>query len=317
MRIFALLAACLIAAPLYAQSWPSKPIKLLVGYPPGGSGDFLTRLMADELSKELGVAVVAENRPGAGGTIASEVVAKSAPDGYTVLNAGHHAITRALYKNLSYDGDRDFIPVSRVATGATILCVSNTLAVSNLKELIAYARANPGRLFLASAGFGSAPHLASVAFQSQADVKFTAVQFKGGGPAAQSLIAGDTQVMFATPPTVMGFLRAGRMRALALTMPQASPSVPGVPGSEEAGLPGYESTFWFGLYLPAGSAAPIVRRLHEAAFKALSRSEVRDKIALQGMDATPSASPEAFAAEIRAEAPMWERVVRDSGAKVE
>ena len=143
------------------------------------------------------------------------------------------------------------------------------------------------------------------------------MQFKGGGPAAQSLLAGDTQVMFATPPTVMGFIRGGRMRALAVTMPKASPAVPGIPGAEEAGLPGFESTFWFGLYVPAGTPPANVRRLHEAAVKSLARPEVREKIALQGMDASPSASPEAFEAEIRAEAPMWLRVVRDSGAQVE
>jgi tripartite-type tricarboxylate transporter receptor subunit TctC len=189
--------------------------------------------------------------------------------------------------------------------------------VKDLKELIAHARANPGKLFNASAGYGSAPHLASVLFESVAGVKFTSVQFKGGGPAAQSLIAGDTQVMFATSPTVMGFIRAGRMRALAVTARQASPAVPGIPGAEEAGLPGYEFTFWFGLFVPAGTPPAVVKRLHEAAVKGLAKPEVRDKIALQGMDASPSASPETFAAEVRAEAPMWERLVRESGARVE
>ena len=148
-------------------------------------------------------------------------------------------------------------------------------------------------------------------------MKFTAVQYKGGGPAAQSLIAGDTHVMFATAPTVMGFVRAGRLRALALSKREASPAIPGIPGAEAAGLAGYEYTFWFGLYVPAGTPAPVVRRLHEAALAGLGKQEVKDKIALQGMDATPSASPAAFDAEIKAEAPMLERVVRESGAKVE
>jgi tripartite-type tricarboxylate transporter receptor subunit TctC len=313
----ALPLAMLLSMPVCAQTWPAKPIKLVVGYPPGGSGDFLTRVMADELAKDLGVAVVAENRPGAGGAIASEAVSKAPADGYTVLNAGHQAITKALYKKLAFDGEKDLAAVSLVATGATILCVNNALPVHSLKELIAYAKANPGKLFNASAGFGSAPHLAAVVFESVAGVKLTSVQFKGGGPAAQSLIAGDTQVMFATPPTVIGFIRAGRMRPLAVTTPRASPAVPGIPGAEEAGLPGFESTFWFGLYLPTGTPAAIVKRLHEAAAKALAKQEVQEKFALQGMDATPSASPEAFEALIRAESPMWERVVRDSGAQVE
>jgi tripartite-type tricarboxylate transporter receptor subunit TctC len=317
MRILAVLLALLLSVPVHAQTWPSKPIKLMVGYPPGGSGDFLTRVMADELTRELGQTVVVENKPGAGGSIASDAVAKSPADGYTVLNAGHQAITKALYKKLPFDGEKDLVPVTLVATGATILCVNNNLPVNSLQELIGYAKANPGKLFNASAGFGSAPHLAAVSFEAVAGVKFTSVQFKGGGPAAQSLLAGDTQVMFATPPTVIGFIRAGRMRPLAVTMPKASPAVPGIPGAEEAGLPGYQSTFWFGLYVPTGTPQAVVRRLHEAATRVLARTDVKDKMALQGMDATPSDSPEAFEAQIRAEAPMWERVVRDSGAQVE
>jgi tripartite-type tricarboxylate transporter receptor subunit TctC len=316
-RLLASLVACAIALHAHAQAFPAKPVKLVVGYPPGGSGDFLTRLMADEMTKDLGVAVVADNRPGAGGNIANEVVAKAPADGYTVLNATHFAINKALYRSIAYDADRDFLAVSRVANGPTVICVNNNLPVKDLKELIAYARANPGKLFNASAGYGSAPHLASVLFESVAGVKFTSVQFKGGGPAAQSLLAGDTQVMFATSPTVMGFVRAGRMRALALTTRQGSPAVPGIPGAEEAGLPGYEFTFWFGLFVPAGTPPAAVKRLHEAAAKSLAKQEVRDKIALQGMDAAPSASPDAFEAEVKAEAPMWEKLVRDSGAKVE
>jgi len=299
-----------------AQTYPSKPIRLIVGYPPGGSGDFTTRLIGDELSKELGVAVIVENRPGAGGSIASEFVAKSAPDGYTLLNQGNHQINKSLYKTLGYD-DKDFTPVCRVANGATVLVVNNDTPFKNMKDLIGYAKANPGKLFMASAGFGSAPHLASVAFESAAGIKFSTVQFKGGGPAAQSLLAGDTQVMFATSPTVMGFIKGGRMRPLAISMRKASPAIPGIPGAEEAGLPGYESTFWFGLYVPAGTPADIVRRIHAAAAKGLSKPEVREKVALQGMDAAPSSSPDAFAAEIRAEAPGIEKSILESGAKVE
>jgi tripartite-type tricarboxylate transporter receptor subunit TctC len=260
---------------------------------------------------------VVDNRPGAGATIASDAVAKSPADGYTLLSAGHQTISKELYRKLSYDPDKDFIPVCRIATGTTVLVVNNNLAVNNLKELIAYAKANPTKLFSASAGFGSAPHLASVQFEATAGVKFTTVQFRGGGPAAQSLMAGDTQVMFATSPTVMGFIKAGRMRPIMVSMPKASPSIPGIPGAEESGLAGFESTFWFGLFAPAGTPAPTVKRVHEAAAKALAKPDVREKIALQGMDPTPSASPAAFDAEIKAEARMWEKVIRDSGARVE
>ena len=314
MRLAALLL--LFALNASAQNFPSKPVKIIVGYPPGGSGDFLTRLVADEMQKALGVGVVAENRPGAGGNVAADAVARAPADGYTVLNAWHHTINLTLYKSTTYD-HKDFIPLTRIATGPTVICVNGSVPATNLKELIDYAKANPGKLFVASAGYGSAPHLAYAIFESVAGVKFTAVQYKGGGPAVQSLIAGDTNVMFSTAPTVMGFIRAGRVRALAVSKPEASPAIPGIPGAEAAGLPGYESTFWFGLYVPAGTPAPVVRRLYQAAVAGLAKQEVKDKIALQGMDATPSASPEAFDAEIKAEAPVLERIVRESGAKVE
>jgi tripartite-type tricarboxylate transporter receptor subunit TctC len=299
-----------------AQAFPTRPIRLFTGYPPGGSADFLSRVMADELSKELGVAVVVENKPGAGGNIAAELVAKAPPDGYTLLNATDKAINIALYKNPGYS-DKDFAGVIRVARGPTVVCVHPSSPFRNLKDVIDYAKANPGKLFNAAAGFGSAPHLASVLFESVSGVKFTSVQFKGGGPATQSLIAGDTQINFATPPTVMGFVRAGRVRALAVSQPKASPAVPGVPGAEEAGLPGYNFTFSFGLYVPKGTPRDAIRVLHAASHKGLSRPEVREKIAVQGMDAAPSASPEQFDAEVAADAPMWTQLVRESGAKVE
>jgi tripartite-type tricarboxylate transporter receptor subunit TctC len=316
-RVFASVALCAFAALALAQSYPNKPLKIVVGYPPGGSGDFLTRLAADELGKELGVAVVVENKPGAGGNIAHEFVARSPNDGYTILNAAHMAINRAMYKELSYDPDKDFAPIGRIATGPTVICVNNNVPIKDLRELIAYAKANPGKLFHAAAGYGSAPHLASVLFESVAGVKFTHVQFKGGGPATQSLLAGDTQVNFATAPTVMGFVRAGRVRALAVSSREASPAVPGIPGAAEAGLPGYDFRFWFGLFVPAGTPPAAIQRLHAALAKGLVKADVRDKIALQGMDATPSPTPAAFEAEIKEETPYWEKLVRESGAKVE
>jgi tripartite-type tricarboxylate transporter receptor subunit TctC len=316
LRAICILLAIGFAANGEAQTYPSKPIRLVVGYPPGGSGDFTSRIAADELAKDLGVAVVVENRAGAGGNIAAEVVAKAPADGYTILNAWHHAINLALYKNSNYS-EKDFIPVSRVASGPAVLVVGAGSPFMSLRDLVTYARANPGKLFNASAGFGSTPHIASALFEMVAGVKFTSVQFKGGGPAAQSLIAGETQVMFATAPTVMGFVRAGRMRALSLTTREASPSIPGIPGAEEAGLPGYHSTFWFGLYAPAGTPAAVVARLHEAALRGLSKPEAKARMAAGGMDAAPSASPEAFDAEIRAEGPLLTRIIRESGAKIE
>jgi len=310
-----LLLLC-IPLQVWAQAYPSKPVRIVVGYPPGGSGDFTTRMIAEEMQKNLGVSVIAENKPGAGGNLAATEVARATPDGYTVLNAWHHSINLALYKNPGY-AHKDFLPITKIATGPTIVVVNPNVPIRDLKELIAYARQYPGKLFVASAGFGSTPNISATLFAAAADVQLTQVQFKGGGPAIQSVLAGDTQLAFSTAPTVMGMIRAGRLRPLAVSMKKGSPSVPGIPGTEEAGLPGYESTFWFGLYAPAGTPRAVVMRLHEAAAKGLARPEVRDKIAVQGMDATPSASPEQFDAEIRAEGPELERLIRESGARVE
>jgi tripartite-type tricarboxylate transporter receptor subunit TctC len=311
-----LLVIAVVSFNAWAQGYPAKPGRIVVGYPPGGSGDFTTRIIAEEMQKSLGGSVIAENKPGAGGNLASAEVAKAAPDGYTVLNAWHHSINLALYKNPGY-AHKDFIPVTKIATGPTIVVVNPGLPVKTLGELIAYAKANPDKLFVASAGFGSTPNISATLFSAAAGVPLTQVQFKGGGPAMQSVLAGDTQVAFSTAPTVMGMIRAGRLRPLAVSMKKGSPSVPGIPGTEAAGLPNYESTFWFGLYVPAGTPRAIVMRLHDAAVKGLAKPEVREKIALQGLDATPSASPDQFDAEIRAEGPTLERLLRESGAKVE
>jgi tripartite-type tricarboxylate transporter receptor subunit TctC len=316
LRVLAFLAVAVCAFHAEAQTYPSKPIRLIVGYPPGGSGDFTARIAADELSKDLGVSVVVENRAGAAGNIAAEAVAKAPNDGYTLLNAWHHAINLALYKSSNYS-EKDFVAISRVASGSTVVSVNSNSPFNNLKDLIDFSKKNPGKLFNASAGYGSAPHLSSALFEAVAGVQFTSVQFKGGGPAAQSLIAGETQVAFATSPTVMGFVRAGRLKALAVSTRDASPAIPGIPGAAEAGLPGYHSTFWFGLYAPAGTPQAVVQRLHQAALRGLSKPEVKEKIAVGGMDASPSASPEAFEAEIRAEAPVLTRIIRESGAKIE
>ncbi|MEA3192804.1 MAG: hypothetical protein QOD26_1137 [Betaproteobacteria bacterium] len=315
--IFRFLFILCIPLQVLAQNFPTKPIRIVVGYPPGGSGDFTTRIIAEELQKGLGQSVVVENKPGAGGNLAAEQAAKSPADGYTLLNAWHHSINLVLYKNPGYT-HRDFIPITKIATGPTIIVVNNNLPVKDLKELIGYAKANPDKLFIASAGYGSTPNISATLFQAATGLQnIPQVQFKGGGPAMQSVLAGDTQVAFSTAPTVMGMIRAGRLRALAVSTKKGSPSVPGIPGTEEAGVPNYESTFWFGLYAPAGTPRPVVMRIHEAAVKGLARPEVREKIAVQGMDATPNASPEAFDAEIRAEGPQLEKLLRESGAKVE
>jgi tripartite-type tricarboxylate transporter receptor subunit TctC len=280
-------------------------------------GRFSTgRLAADELSRELGVPVVVDNKPGAGGNIAWDALAKAPADGYTVLTSTDGASSIALYKNTAFS-DKDFAGVGRISRGTVLIIVNKDSPFKNLKDVIDYAKANPEKLFNASAGYGSSPHLASVLFESVAGVKFTSIQYKGGAQATQSILAGDTQINFATAPTVMSLVRSGRIRALAVSTPQASPSVPGVPGAQEAGLPGYNYTFSFGLYVPAATPRDIVRRLHAAAVKGMSKPEAREKFALQGMDTALSASPEAFDREVRADAPHLENLIRISGAKVE
>jgi tripartite-type tricarboxylate transporter receptor subunit TctC len=316
---FAVLLATLAAASVAsAQGYPAGPVRVLIGYPPGGSADFTVRVLVDEMAKHLAVPVIVENRAGAGTTIASDAVAKARADGQTLLLNWHQAVPKALFKGkLPYDPERDFVPVSRVATGTTVLVVHDSVPANSLRELIALAKAHPGKLNAATGGHGSAPHLAVAAFQAAAGVQFTIVPYKGGGPATQSVLAGDTQVLFATSPSVMGFIKAGRLKPLVVAMRDGSPAIPGIPGSREAGLPEFESTFWFGLFAPAGTPPAVVRRIHEAASASLASPEVRAKIASQGMDPTPSNSPEAFAAEVAEEGPRLERLVESLGARVE
>jgi len=305
--------------PLSAQDYPSRPVRVVIPFAPGAGTDLLGRLVASELTQRLGQQFFVENKPGAAAQLGTDLVAKSSADGYTLLwtVTDGLSVLPAVKASVPYKIPDDFAFIAGVSQMSFVVSINAKVPIKSMAELIAYAKANPGKLFNASAGYASAPHLASVLFEAVAGVKFTHIQFKGGGPATQSLLAGDTQVNFATAPTVMGFVRAGRIRALAVSIPHASPAVPGIPGAEDAGLPGYEYTFWFGLYLPAGTPPPIVERLHAAMVKGLAKPDVQAKLALQGMDATPDASPAAFAAHIKREAPQLEKLVRDSGAKVE
>jgi len=303
---------------VYAQStYPDRPIKLIVGYPPGGAADFVARVTAEQISREIGVAVTVENRPGAGGAIAADLVAKAAPDGYTISLSGPHAQIKALYPKMALDTEGDFVPVTNIATGSMIICANPKAPYKNLRELIAFSKANPGVIFNASSGNGSTPHLAAALFESVANVKFTTIQFKGGGPAAVSTISGDTQLMFATPPTVMSFIKNGDLKAIALTSAKSSVAIPGIPGAEESGLPGYNSTFSYGLYFPVGTPAAITNKMFVAATKGMAQAGAKQRLALQGMEAVASKSPAQFQAYLRAEAPVLTEIVRISGAKLE
>jgi tripartite-type tricarboxylate transporter receptor subunit TctC len=289
----------------------------VVGFAPGGAADFVARTLAEPMSRALGQSIVIDNRPGAGSSIAAEYVAKSAPDGYTFLIASPSSIlvNPLLNKQSGFQPMRELVPVTKVSSSPLVAAVNPSAGFSSLKDLIAYAKANPGKLNFATSGNGSAPHLAAVLFQRVAGVEMVHVPYKGGGPAVQSLLAGDTQLSFATPPSVLPLVQAGRLRALAITSRKASPLVPGVPGMADAGLPDYEISFWYGFFVPAGTPAAAIARLHEEANKALALPEVGRAYAREGTETTGSATPADFAAFIAEDAKLWTRLVKDSGAK--
>ena len=306
-----------MAGAVCAQSFPHKPLRFVVGYPPGGSGDFVTRTVGEAIAAELGQTAIIDNRPGAAGNLASEIVLKAPADGYTLLVGSNPYINKALYKKLPYDIEKDFQPVTLLANGPMIIAVNNSLPVNSIKDLIAHAKKNPGKLNFASSGNGSAPHLAGVLFNSVNDVDILHIPFKGGAPAVQSLIAGDTQVIFGTSPVVLPQVRGGRIRALAITTQERSGAIPGIMGMKEAALPDYDISFSFGLYAPSAMRAEDIKKVFDAAVKVLKRPDIRDKLATQGMDPAPNASPAEFQAQNLKDAPMWAKLVVDSGAKVD
>ena len=316
LAVLVIAAAC---APAYGQAWPSKPIRLVVGFAPGGAADAASRAIGEPLGRILGQSIIVDNRPGNGSSLAAEIVAKAPADGYTMLIASpsSQSVNPVINKNLGYVPERDFIPVTKVTSSPLVVAVHPSLPVRTLAELIAYAKQNPGKLNYGSSGNGSAPHMAAVLFSRVAGVEMVHVPFKGGGPAAQSLLAGDVQLSFATPPSVLPLVQAGRLRGLAITTRAASPSIPGLPGMEEAGLRGYDLTFWYGFFVPTGTPAEVVRKLHTATNQVLQRPELRQLMAKEGTDVEGSKSPEDFAAFTRENAKLWQQLARDTGAKVD
>jgi len=301
------------------QAYPAKPIRLVVGFAPGGAADFVARALADPLSRALGQPIVIDNRPGAGSSIAAEFVAKAAPDGYTILIASPSsiAVNPLLNPKLGYNPQTDFVPISKVSSSPLVVAVNPSVGVSSLRELIDAAKKTPGRFNFASSGNGSAPHLAAVLFCRVAGVEMVHVPFKGGGPAVQSVLAGDTQLTFATPPSALPQIHAGRLRGLAITSRDRSPLVPGLPGMAEAGLPDYDIAFWYGFFAPARTPAEIVQRLFDATSNALEKPEVKRTLAAEGTETSGSRSPEAFAAFVAEETKLWAQLVRESGARID
>ena len=313
-----LLALFLASSQAFAQGYPSKPIRLVVGFAPAGAADVVARTLQEPMQRALGQPVVVDNKPGAGSSLAAEFVAKSAPDGYTLLIASPSSIfvNPLLNPNLGYHL-RDLLPISKVSSSPLIVAVNPGIGVQSLGELIAYAKKNPGKLNYASSGNGSAPHMAAVLFQRVAGVEMVHVPFKGGAPAVQSVVAGDTQLSFATPPSVLSLVQAGRLKALAVTSRETTPLVPGVPGMVQAGLPDYEISFWYGFFLPAGTPAEAVKKLFDATTQALKAPQTPKALAPHGTEASGSASPADFAAFLAEDAKLWARLVKESGAKIE
>ncbi len=317
MRTLALCCLLAVSTLVQAQSYPSRPVRLVVPLSPGGFADTPTRMLAPRLSEQLGRQFFVENKPGAGGTIGADFVAKSAPDGYTLLVTGTpHVISAHLYKKLPYDALRDFTHISLIASGPYALVVNpQKLPVSSVKELITAARAQPGKIDFASSGNGSAQHLVGALFNSMAGIDLNHVPYKGSGPAMQDLIAGQVGVSFAGVPNVLGHVRSGRLRALGVTTATRWSELPDVPTLAEAGVPGYEATLWLNVSGPAGMPADIVQRLNNEIAKALKDPEVQNNFRTGGVDAVWM-GPKELNAFMRAEYEKWGKVVRDTGATV-
>ena len=319
MRILPGLLALSFAAASLAQDYPTRPMRMVVGFPPGGGTDIAARILAPKLSEQLGQPVVIENRPGATGTTAAAMVATSPGDGYTLM-MGHvsvNAIAPSLFSNLGYDVIRDFAPVAIAASVPHLVTAHPSFPAGTLREMIAYLRANPGKLSFPSAGNGSMPHLAGEVFKNLAGVSALHVPYKGSGQSMADLLGGVHLIAFDTMAAAAPHVRSGKLRALAVSSTGRQPAFPEVPTAEEAGLPGYVVTTWYGLFAPGTTPAPIVARLHAEMVKAMQQPDVRGKLEGIGADGSVSRSPAEFAALVRADTVRYAKIVKDIGLKVE
>ncbi len=299
-----------------AQAYPSRPVRVVIPLGVGGTTDVPGRIVAQRLSESLGQTFYVENKPGAGGTIGADFVAKSKPDGYTLLlTATPHVITANIYKSLPYNALTDFAPVIRVASGPYVLTVHPSLGVNSVRELIELAKAHPGKIDYASSGNGSAQHLVGALFAHMAGIQLTHVPYKGSSQAQQDLVAGVVKVGFPGMPIVIPHMKSGRLKALGVTTAQRSPHLPDVPTIAEAGVPGYEALVWVGLLAPAGTPPDVIGRLNTEISKLLRVAEVQQLLAATGVDPAPT-SPEEFGVYLKSEFEKWGKVVRDSGATV-
>ncbi|MEN5345064.1 tripartite tricarboxylate transporter substrate binding protein [Achromobacter mucicolens] len=311
------LAACLTPAlpAAMAQTYPAKPITLVVPHSAGGTSDILARTVAAEAAKTLGQTIVIDNKGGANGTIAAKQVASSAPDGYTLLlaTASTHGINPSLYSRISYDAIKDFTPVTLLATVPNVLVVGPNVKAGNVQELIAFIRSQGDKTNMGSAGAGTPGHLAGEMFKSEAKLQFTHVPYKGGSPAITDLIGGQIDFMFTTIPGVLPHVKAGSLRALAVTSPERSSAMPDVPTMAESGLPGFQAVSWHGIVAPAGTPDAVVARLNQALTSALAAPEVKQRLLEEGARASGVNTAE-FGKFIQTEMAAWAKAVKDSGA---
>jgi tripartite-type tricarboxylate transporter receptor subunit TctC len=322
LRPFAIALAlgCCMSLPhaAQAQAYPNKPIKLVLPFSAGGLSDIVGRITAQKMGEALGQAVVVENVAGAGGTLAGTQVARAAPDGYTILfaNASTLTITPSLYRNLGYDGEKSFIPVGGVSQFSFVMGASNAVPVSNLKEFIPYAKANPGKLNYATPGFGTTPHLAAEMLKKAAAINIVHVPYKGASPAAQALMAGDVQVFFDAPTLLVPMVQAGKIKALAVTSPQRLRELPQVPTAAESGVKDIEFSTWSAWVVPVGTPPEVVNTLRTQLNRLIATPEMREALTTRGFEPY-QASPEQIMQAIRTETPKWAGIIRDAGIKVE
>jgi tripartite-type tricarboxylate transporter receptor subunit TctC len=315
-----LLCAALAAAmaPAAAQQYPTRPIRFVLGFAPGGASDTMARAIGTRLSEGLGQPVVIDNRAGAGGNIAAEIVARSIPDGYTMLlgNNGILAVNVSLYPKLAFDPVMDFAPVVLIASQPNVLVVHPAVAAKSVRELVALVKAKPGQLNYASPGTGTTGHLAAELFKTMAGVDMTIIPFKGGGPAALAMLSGECQFTFATALSVQGHIKSGKLRALAVTTAKRSPSFPDLPTVAEAGVPGFDAITWHGVVVPARTPQAVIARLNREFNKLLQTAEMRERLFALGSDII-GGEPKQLTEYMRVEIPRWKKVIKDSGAKAE
>lgn len=311
-------AAAFDACAQAGGGWPAaRPIKLVIGFAPGGAADYVARTLSEPLGKALGQTVMVENRAGAGSSLAADAVSKAAADGYTLLIASPSSVSVNPSLNPKLGYMKDLAPVTRITSSPLVVAVNPAAGINSLAELIAVAKKKPGTLNYTSSGNGSAPHLGAAHFSAVAGVDMVHIPYKGGAPSIGAVVAGDAQLTFGTPPSVLPMLQAGRLKALAVTSRERSPLVPGVPGTAEAGLPAFSMGFWYGFFVPAATPPDISRKLFDAVTTVMQRADVRAALAREGADVALSKSPEDFAAFLVDDNRFWAQLVKASGVKAD